>query len=556
MSRQTSDHEDNDHTDELPILLEAVAFGDAPQASFPEPRTEDTAEHTALYARAEAEGSRSDAELAERAARIVGLEAELHAHGDRLRDLEQRLAERDERVLELKRTLKALRESLDDASAAERRLTTDLAAREATVAELTATVERQHAETASRSAELERLRAGHDAARSEVAALRSELQTRIATAPAPQTLLEENASLTAYIAGRRHWWDEAQATQTRLAARVKTLEGELETRAQRLAAADAFAARESSRAIELRAELVAAARRIDALERELRVARDAPEPRAPTSAARGESTEGGAPPKPAVVLPSPGPSYSHGAVAAGPGADDAAAQADASGAATLAAETLAQLEAEVEYKRQQVAAQLVELRDRDQKLRAATGELERAQRDLARLSVELDENRSHIARLEKTVIEKDRALDARDARIATLHDELKQRLGAIEKLNALDLALPKLDPPAANVEAPLERVSAPVLMGLTDDAPKQFALTKQTVTVGRGAHCDLQIVTHFVSREHARITFSDGTLLIEDLGSRNGVFVNSARVERRALRHGDVVTIGETRFRFVESMAH
>jgi hypothetical protein len=41
--------------------------------------------------------------LAERAARIVGLEAELHAHGDRLRDLEQRLAERDERVLELKR---------------------------------------------------------------------------------------------------------------------------------------------------------------------------------------------------------------------------------------------------------------------------------------------------------------------------------------------------------------------------------------------------------------------------------------------------------------------
>jgi hypothetical protein len=203
-----------------------------------------------------------------------------------------------------------------------------------------------------------------------------------------------------------------------------------------------------------------------------------------------------------------------------------------------------------------VAAQLVELRDRDQRLRAATGELERLQHELARLTAEIDENRSHVARLEKTVIEKDRALGARDARIATLHDELKQRLGAIEKLNALDFALPKVEPAAANVEAPVDRVSAPVLIGLTDDAPKQFALTKKTVTVGRGAHCDLQLITHFVSREHARITFSDGTPLIEDLGSRNGVFVNSARVERRALRHGDVVTIGETRLRFVESMAH
>jgi hypothetical protein len=182
-------------------------------------------------------------------------------------------------------------------------------------------------------------------------------------------------------------------------------------------------------------------------------------------------------------------------------------------------------------------------------------ELERLRRELATLNAELDENRSHIARLEKTVIEKDRALDARDARIATLHEELKQRLGAIEQLNTIDFG-PKLEPAAAKVEAPADRLSAPVLVCLTGDAPKHFPLTKNTVTLGRGAHCDLQVFTHFVSREHARITFSDGTVLIEDLGSRNGVFVNSVRVERRALRHGDLLTIGETQFRFVESMAH
>jgi pSer/pThr/pTyr-binding forkhead associated (FHA) protein len=74
--------------------------------------------------------------------------------------------------------------------------------------------------------------------------------------------------------------------------------------------------------------------------------------------------------------------------------------------------------------------------------------------------------------------------------------------------------------------------------------------------VGRGAHCDLQILTHFVSREHARISLSGDEVLIEDLGSRNGVFVNSVRIDRQTLEHGDLVTIGETQFRFVESTAH
>ena len=98
--------------------------------------------------------------------------------------------------------------------------------------------------------------------------------------------------------------------------------------------------------------------------------------------------------------------------------------------------------------------------------------------------------------------------------------------------------------------------SAPALACLTGDAPKRFALTKKTVTVGRGPQCDLQILTHFVSREHARITVTGGNVVIEDLGSRNGVYVNAVRVERHSLQQGDLITIGETQFRFMESMAH
>jgi len=80
---------------------------------------------------------------------------------------------------------------------------------------------------------------------------------------------------------------------------------------------------------------------------------------------------------------------------------------------------------------------------------------------------------------------------------------------------------------------------------------------KGTITIGRGASCDIQILTHFVSREHARLTVSPrGSVVIEDLGSTNGVFVNAGRVDRQELHHGDVVTVGESQFRFLETMAH
>jgi hypothetical protein len=244
---------------------------------------------------------------------------------------------------------------------------------------------------------------------------------------------------------------------------------------------------------------------------------------------------------------------------AAPAPQETTSATDSTDAEPAAVEAIAQLEAEVGYKRQQVAAQLIELRDRDQRLQAGAADLERLRRELSALRNELDESRSTIARLERAVIDKDRALEARDARIATLHEELKQRLGAIEKLNAIDFPAAKIDAPLAARAPSIEpsgESSAPALACLTGDAPKRFALTKKTVTVGRGPQCDLQILTHFVSREHARITVTGGNVVIEDLGSRNGVYVNAVRVERHSLQQGDLITIGETQFRFMESMAH
>src|SRR5690606_20440429 len=86
---------------------------------------------------------------------------------------------------------------------------------------------------------------------------------------------------------------------------------------------------------------------------------------------------------------------------------------------------------------------------------------------------------------------------------------------------------------------------------LTDDAPRSYELRKPVVIIGRTSQCDIQVATHFVSREHARIIETDDGRVIEDLESKNGVFVNSVRVARGPLQHGDLVTIGETQFRFL-----
>lgn len=552
MQERSFDDLDSDPTDELPVLLETAVLDEHMEPWLAEPRAEDTAEHTALYSPGvEQDSSEKLAELTERVEQIPALEAQIRTLTDNARDLEQRAAETERRLQELHAKLAEVQRSRDDAAAGERRLATQLAIRDARIAELTATAERLEQEAATGSAELQLLRETTEAARGEAATLRLELEARPALDPAlpdTQQLREDHAALAAYIAGRRTWWDGLQADNTRLAARVAALEHELGANAKRLTSAEALAERESARAVALRAELVGYARRVDTLERERRGV--------DTAAATRE-------PKPeplqAQAASSPVAAAASATVAT---ADVSPPQAppvltDAVDSVAPAVEALAQLEGEVEYKRQQVTAQLVELRNREQRLQALTNELEHARRELATLRAELEESRVNAARLERAVIDKDRALETRDARIATLHEELKQRPGAVVTRVATD-ALPPSEgtAPPRVIAREADGMAAPALLCLTGDAPKRFPLTLSTITIGRGPHCDLQIVTHFVSREHARLTLHGSSAFIEDLGSRNGVFVNSVRVDRHPLQQGDLLTIGETQFRFVESMAH
>lgn len=74
------------------------------------------------------------------------------------------------------------------------------------------------------------------------------------------------------------------------------------------------------------------------------------------------------------------------------------------------------------------------------------------------------------------------------------------------------------------------------------------ALTGPTTVVGRGTEADLRVDDPGVSRRHARIVQRDDELLIEDLGSTNGVVVDGERVDRAVLRDGAEVRLGSTTF--------
>jgi len=78
--------------------------------------------------------------------------------------------------------------------------------------------------------------------------------------------------------------------------------------------------------------------------------------------------------------------------------------------------------------------------------------------------------------------------------------------------------------------------------------------------VGRDAECDLALSDASISRRHARIRGTPSGFSVEDLESRNGMFVNGARLDRCALQPGDLVELGSVPLRFelvsLEELAH
>jgi pSer/pThr/pTyr-binding forkhead associated (FHA) protein len=79
-----------------------------------------------------------------------------------------------------------------------------------------------------------------------------------------------------------------------------------------------------------------------------------------------------------------------------------------------------------------------------------------------------------------------------------------------------------------------------------------FPLTAGSLTFGRDDSNDIRIFDASVSNTHARLSLEGNTCSIEDMGSKNGTFVNERRIESATLlKKGDIIRIGMATLRYL-----
>jgi pSer/pThr/pTyr-binding forkhead associated (FHA) protein len=89
------------------------------------------------------------------------------------------------------------------------------------------------------------------------------------------------------------------------------------------------------------------------------------------------------------------------------------------------------------------------------------------------------------------------------------------------------------------------------LLALSDGP--DILLDNAVVMVGRLSKCDARLESLRVSRRHCLIIAAGGDVVVRDLGSTNGTWVNGRRVTTRRIRPGDEVSIAHIRYQLGEA---
>lgn len=78
------------------------------------------------------------------------------------------------------------------------------------------------------------------------------------------------------------------------------------------------------------------------------------------------------------------------------------------------------------------------------------------------------------------------------------------------------------------------------------DEGKQFELAEEVVSIGRDGTSRIRLHDTEVSRRHAEFRRTENGILLRDIGSANGTFVNNERVQHHLLQAGDQIVVGQT----------
>ena len=180
----------------------------------------------------------------------------------------------------------------------------------------------------------------------------------------------------------------------------------------------------------------------------------------------------------------------------------------------------------------------------------------------------IQELENQLSERAKTTEDLEQKLDTKSNTITVLLSELAKKSEQIESIGEIENVIQEIDnrmsvrfedqdsnesPSSVGVQehSDRDRITR-VLIGDLDSQELRFPLFKNRLTIGRNDDNDIQLKTTYISRRHAVIlTEGDATRII-DWGSKNGVFVNSERIKEHFLSNGDIVAIGDVKFRYEE----
>ncbi|MBH9551830.1 FHA domain-containing protein [Inhella gelatinilytica] len=92
---------------------------------------------------------------------------------------------------------------------------------------------------------------------------------------------------------------------------------------------------------------------------------------------------------------------------------------------------------------------------------------------------------------------------------------------------------------------------AKLVLSLDGVVIKEIPLTKDRTTLGRRPYNDIVIDNLAVSGEHAVLQLVGADVLIEDLNSTNGTYLNGKAIKKQQLRANDVVEIGKYKLKYL-----
>jgi hypothetical protein len=97
---------------------------------------------------------------------------------------------------------------------------------------------------------------------------------------------------------------------------------------------------------------------------------------------------------------------------------------------------------------------------------------------------------------------------------------------------------------------------AKLILSIEGAVLKEIPIVKGRTTIGRKPQNDIQIDNLAISGEHAVLVMMDDAVILEDLNSTNGTFVNGRPVSRYPLQDGDVIALGKYKMKYIAEPLH